>query len=47
MPKVFYNGSIANFRSRIGNLIFGQLPDGTTVVSKAKLDTPLHSPHFI
>src|SRR5690242_6151053 len=35
MPKVFYNGSIANFRGRIGNLIFRQLPDGTTVVSGA------------
>ena len=35
MPKVFYNGSIANFRGRIGNLIFRQLPDGTTVVSQA------------
>jgi hypothetical protein len=36
MPKVFYNGSIASFRGRIGNLIFRQLPDGTTVVSKAQ-----------
>jgi hypothetical protein len=35
MTKVFYNGSIANFRGRIGNLIFRQLPDGTTVVSEA------------
>jgi hypothetical protein len=35
MSKVFYNGSIANFRGRIGNLIFRQLPDGTTVVSTA------------
>jgi hypothetical protein len=35
MTKVFYNGSIANFRGRIGNLIFRQLPDGTTVVSQA------------
>ena len=35
MPKVFYNGSIASFRGRIGNLIFRQLPDGTTVVSEA------------
>jgi len=35
MSKVFYNGSIANFRGRIGNLIFRQLPDGTTVVSEA------------
>ena len=36
MSKVFYNGSIANFRGRIGNLIFRQLPDGTTVVSQAR-----------
>ena len=36
MPKVFYNGSIASFRGRIGNLIFRQLPDGTTVVSQAQ-----------
>ncbi len=36
MPKVFYNGSIATFRGRIGNLIFRQLPDGTTVVSQAR-----------
>jgi hypothetical protein len=36
MPKVFYNGSIVNFRGRIGNLIFRQLPDGTTVVSQAQ-----------
>ena len=35
MPKVFYNGSIASFRGRIGNLIFRQMPDGTTVVSEA------------
>src|SRR5690349_23293019 len=35
MTKVFYNGSIASFRGQIGNLIFRQLPDGTTVVSEA------------
>jgi hypothetical protein len=35
MPKVFYNGSIQNFRGRISNLIIRQLPDGTTVVSEA------------
>jgi hypothetical protein len=35
MTRVFYNGSIKNFRGRIGNLIFRQLPDGTTVVSAA------------
>lgn len=35
MTKVFYNGSILGFSGRIGNLIFRQLPDGTTVVSEA------------
>ena len=35
MTKVFYNGSISNFRGRIGNLIFRQLPNGTTVVCQA------------
>ena len=33
--KVFYNGSIQGFSGRMGNLIFRQLPNGTTVVSKA------------
>jgi hypothetical protein len=35
MPKVLFNGSIQGFSGRIGNLIFRQLPDGTTVVSEA------------
>ena len=35
MSRVLFHGSIQNFRGRIGNLIFRQLPDGTTVVSKA------------
>jgi hypothetical protein len=35
MTKVIYNGSIQAFSGRIGNLIFRQLPDGTTVVSSA------------
>jgi hypothetical protein len=33
--KVFYNGSIQGFSGRMGNLIFRQLPNGTTVVSEA------------
>ena len=36
MPKVLFHGSIKSFRGRIGNLIFRQLPDGTTVVSEAQ-----------
>jgi hypothetical protein len=35
MPRVLFHGSIQSFRGRIGNLIFRQLPDGTTVVSEA------------
>lgn len=35
MTKVFYNGSILGFSGRIGNLIFRQVPNGTTVVSIA------------
>jgi hypothetical protein len=35
MTRVLFHGSIQNFRGRIGNLIFRQLPDGTTVVSTA------------
>ena len=35
MTKVIFHGSIQGFRGRIGNLIFRQLPDGTTVVTKA------------
>jgi hypothetical protein len=32
MSKVLFYRSIQNFRGRIGNLIFRQLPDGTTVL---------------
>ena len=35
MPRIFYNGSIQKFSGRMGNLIFRQMPDGTTVVSMA------------
>jgi hypothetical protein len=33
MTKALFNGSIKGFRGRIGNLIFRQLADGTTVVA--------------
>jgi hypothetical protein len=35
MSKVLFHGSIKGFSGRIGNLIFRQMPDGTTVVSQA------------
>lgn len=35
MTRVLFHGSIQGFRGRIGNMIFRQLPDGTTVVSEA------------
>ncbi len=35
MTKVLFHGSIQGFRGRIGNMIFRQLPDGTTVVTEA------------
>jgi len=35
MSKVLFNGSIKSLRGRVGNLIFRQLPDGTTVVTTA------------
>lgn len=35
MSKVLFHGSIKGFRGKIGNLIFRQLPDGTTVVTQA------------
>ena len=35
MTKVLFHGSVQGFRGRIGNLTFRQLPDGTTVVTKA------------
>src|SRR5919109_470906 len=37
MTKVIFHGSIQGFRGRIGNMIFRQLPDGTTVVTEAPL----------
>jgi len=36
MTQVILNGTIKGLRGRIGNLIFRQMPDGTTVVSKAQ-----------
>jgi hypothetical protein len=35
MTKVIFHGSIQGFRGRIGDLIFRQLPDGSTVVTTA------------
>lgn len=35
MTKVIFHGSIEGFRGQIGNLIFRQLPDGTTIVTGA------------
>jgi hypothetical protein len=35
MSKVIFHGSIQGFRGKIGNLIFRQLPDGSTVVTEA------------
>ena len=35
MTKVIFHGSVQGFRGKIGNMIFRQLPDGTTVVSEA------------
>jgi hypothetical protein len=35
MTKVIFNGTIQGLSGRIGNLIFRQLPNGTTVVSEA------------
>ena len=35
MTKVLFHGSIQGFRGRIGNMIFRQLPDGTTIVTEA------------
>ncbi len=35
MSKVLFHGSIKGFSGRIGNLIFRQMPDGSTVVSPA------------
>ena len=35
MTRVIFHGSIQTFRGRLGDMIFCQLPDGTTVVTKA------------
>src|SRR6266545_5892964 len=35
MSKVLFHGSIQGFRGKIGNMIFRQLPDATTVVTEA------------
>ena len=35
MTKVILNGTIKGLRGKIGNLIYRQLPDGTTVVTEA------------
>jgi hypothetical protein len=35
MTKVILNGTIKGLRGRIGNLIFRQLPDGTTLMTEA------------
>ncbi len=35
MSKVLFHGSVQGFRGKIGNMIFRQLPDGTTVVTQA------------
>ena len=36
MTKVLFHGSIQGFRGKIGNMVFRQLPDGTTVVTEAQ-----------
>ena len=35
MTKVLFHGSIKGFRGRIGDLVFREMPDGTTVVTQA------------
>ena len=35
MTKVLFHGSIKGFRGRIGDMIFRQLPDGSTIVTQA------------
>jgi hypothetical protein len=35
MTKVHFHASVQGFRGKIGNLIYRQLPDGSTVVSEA------------
>ena len=36
MTRVILNGTVKGFRGKIGNLIFRQLPDGTTVMSQGQ-----------
>ena len=36
MTKVILNGTIQGLRGKLGNLIFRQMPDGTTVVTMAQ-----------
>jgi hypothetical protein len=36
MTRVILNGTIKGLRGKLGNLIFRQMPDGTTVVTEAK-----------
>jgi hypothetical protein len=36
MTKVILNGTIKGLRGKLGNLIFRQMPDGTTVVTTAQ-----------
>ena len=36
MTRVILNGTIKGLRGKLGNLIFRQMPDGTTVVTQAK-----------
>jgi len=36
MTRVILNGTIKGLSGRLGNLIFRQMPDGTTVVTQAK-----------
>jgi hypothetical protein len=38
MTRVILNGTIKGLRGRMGNLIFRQMPDGTTVVTSAPLE---------
>ena len=36
MTRVILNGTVKGFRGKIGNLIFRQLPDGTTIMSQGQ-----------
>jgi len=35
MPKILFNGLVKGLSGRVGDLIFRQMPDGSTVVSQA------------